>query len=196
MVPAQPPLPTAWNFPFQSVVGSQTSILMSESAEGVSVAATRQKVGSWLNCGVAGPVPGRVNAPAGTTWTRLIEVFGSARDDKLSHDDEALRACPCVVSARRSAHDPPATIFIARSSEVPARGQQDKIHSLHRENRVACQSFQEDDTHWRSSTSVTDSKDILDLYKGNYFFIDPLLAHWIRRKGTNWLRQMALPQTA
>jgi len=30
-----------------------------------------------------------------------------------------------------------------------------------------------------------DSKDILDLYKGNYFFIDPLFAHWIRRKGTN-----------
>jgi len=30
-----------------------------------------------------------------------------------------------------------------------------------------------------------DSKDILDLYKGNYFFIDPLFAHWIRRKATN-----------
>jgi hypothetical protein len=30
-----------------------------------------------------------------------------------------------------------------------------------------------------------DSKDILDQYKGNYFFIDPLFAHWIRRKGTN-----------
>src|SRR6266550_2171545 len=119
MVPAQPPLPTAWNFPFQSTAGIQTSILMSESDEGVSVAATQQKVGSWLNCGAAGPVPGRVNAPAGTTWARVIEVFGSARDDKLSHDDAALRACPCVVSARRSAHHPPVTIFIARSSQVP-----------------------------------------------------------------------------
>lgn len=29
------------------------------------------------------------------------------------------------------------------------------------------------------------SKDILDLYKGNYFFIDPLFAHWIRRRGTS-----------
>ena len=28
-----------------------------------------------------------------------------------------------------------------------------------------------------------DSKDVLDLYKGVYFFIDPLFAHWIRRKG-------------
>jgi hypothetical protein len=35
-----------------------------------------------------------------------------------------LRAYPCIVSARRSAHDPPVTIFIARSSEVPTRGQQ------------------------------------------------------------------------
>src|SRR5216683_1115524 len=138
MVPAQPPLPTAWNFPFQSVAGIQTSILRSESDEGVSVPATRQKVGSWLNCGAAGPVPGRVNAPAGTIWARVIEVFGSAKDDKLSHDDAALRACPCVVSARRSAHNPPITIFISRSSEVPTRGQQDRIHSLHRENRLAC----------------------------------------------------------
>src|SRR5438876_10171003 len=138
MVPAQPALPTAWNFAFQSAAGSQTSILMSESDEGVSVAATRQNFGSWLNCGAAGLVPGKVNAPAGTIWARVIEVFGSARDDKLSHDDTALRACPCVVSARRSAHDPPVTIFIARSSEVSTRGQQDKIHSLHRESRVAC----------------------------------------------------------
>src|SRR5580765_5175176 len=99
MVPAQPPLPTAWNFPFQSAAGGQTSILMSEPDEGATVAVTRQKVGSWLNYGAAEPVQGRVNGPAGTTWARVIEVFGSARDDKLSHDDEALRACPCVVSA-------------------------------------------------------------------------------------------------
>src|SRR5437868_15258135 len=109
MVPAQPPLPTAWHFPCQYAADIQTSILMSESDEGVSVAATRQKVDSWLNCGAAGPVPGRVNAPAGTIWARVIEVFGSAKDDKLSHAAAALRACPCVVSARRSAHDPPIT---------------------------------------------------------------------------------------
>ena len=30
-----------------------------------------------------------------------------------------------------------------------------------------------------------DSKDILDLYKGNYFFIDPLFALWIKRRATN-----------
>src|SRR5437762_3932950 len=88
MVPAQPPLPTAWNFPFQSAAGIQTSILMSESDEGVSVAATRQKVGCWLNCGAAGPVPGRVNVPAGTISARVIEVFGSAKDRSEEHTSE------------------------------------------------------------------------------------------------------------
>ena len=43
--PAQPPLPTAWNLPFQSAAGSQTSTLMSESLVGLSVAATRQNSG-------------------------------------------------------------------------------------------------------------------------------------------------------
>jgi hypothetical protein len=45
--PAQPPLPTACSFLFQrSGSGSQISTLMSESLDGVSVAATRQNAGS------------------------------------------------------------------------------------------------------------------------------------------------------
>ncbi len=89
---------------------------MSESEEGVSVAATRQKGGNWLNCGSAGPVPGRLNPPAGTIWAKVIDVFGSARDDKLSHDAAASSACPPImsISARRTAHDPPVIVFIAR----------------------------------------------------------------------------------
>lgn len=54
MVPAQPPLPTAWNFRFQPADGSQTSILMSESLDGVRVAATRQNSGRAV-----GICPGR-----------------------------------------------------------------------------------------------------------------------------------------
>src|SRR5215510_2307674 len=47
IVPAHPPLPTAWNLPFHvELSGSQTSILMSESLDGVNVAATLQKAGS------------------------------------------------------------------------------------------------------------------------------------------------------
>src|SRR5262245_998656 len=116
MVPAQPPLPTAWNLPFHARAGSQTSILMSESEEGLSVAATRQNAGNWLNCcAAAGPVPGRLNPPAGAIWAKVIEVFGSARDAKLSHDAAALSACPSImsISARRTTHDPPVTVFIA-----------------------------------------------------------------------------------
>src|SRR5438876_5984088 len=125
MAPAQPPLPRAWNFPFHARAGSQTSILMSESDEGVSVAATRQKAGRRLNCcTAAGPIPGSVNPPAGTIWAKVIEVFGSTRDDKLWHDAAALRACPyIIIIARRTAHDPPVTIFMALSSEVLTRGQ-------------------------------------------------------------------------
>src|SRR6266545_4193662 len=125
MAPAQPPLPTPWNFPFHAGAGSQTSILMSESDEGISVAATRQKAGRRLNCcTAAGPISGSVNPPAGTIWARVIEVFGSTRDDKLSHDAAAaLRACPYIITARRTAHDPPVTIFMPFSSEVLTRGQ-------------------------------------------------------------------------
>src|SRR5205809_4693056 len=122
MLPAQPPLPTAWNFPFHPRTGSQTSILMSESGEGVSVAATRQKPGRALSCSTAaGPGPGRVKPPAGTIRAKVIEVSGSARDDKLSHDAAALRACPYIIVAKTSAHDPPVTILIAPSSEVLTR---------------------------------------------------------------------------
>src|SRR4029453_16732960 len=87
---------------------------MSESTDGVSVAATRQKAGSRLNsCTAAGPAPGRVNPPAGTICATVIEVFGSVMDDKLSHDAAALSPCPCIIKAMRTAHDPAVTIFIA-----------------------------------------------------------------------------------
>src|SRR5262249_1557486 len=115
MVPAQPPLPTAWNLPFHARAGSQISILMSESEEGVSVAATRQNAGNWLNCcTAAGPVPGRLNPPAAAIWAKVRQWSGSARDDKLSHDAAALSACLSImsISARRTAHNPPVTVFI------------------------------------------------------------------------------------
>src|SRR5262245_11779690 len=114
MFPAQPPLPTAWNFPFHPTAGSQTSILMSESDDGASVAATRQNAGRRLNCcAAAAPIPGRVKPPAGTIWAKVIEVSGGAREDKPSHDAAAVGACPYIIAARSPAHDPPVTILIA-----------------------------------------------------------------------------------
>ena len=61
MLPFQPPLPTARNLPFQPDAGSQTSILMSESAVGLSVAATRQNAGRSANW-VAAAAPARLAA--------------------------------------------------------------------------------------------------------------------------------------
>src|SRR6476619_3121001 len=104
MVPAHPPLPTAWNLPFHALLsGSHTSILMSESLEGVSVAAILQNAGSaeygfgWLAPRPpprAAPAPraaapraappsrpgttggaGGVNAPAATTCAEVTRAF-------------------------------------------------------------------------------------------------------------------------
>ena len=51
IAPLQPPFPTACNFPFHPDSGSHTSMLIPESVDGVSVAATRQEPGGWRPCG-------------------------------------------------------------------------------------------------------------------------------------------------
>jgi hypothetical protein len=64
---AQPPLLTAWNFPFQPEAGSQTSIWMSVSLVDLSVAATRQNAGSSLYWrAAAAGAPGKLSSPEGT----------------------------------------------------------------------------------------------------------------------------------
>src|ERR1017187_2932979 len=99
MVPAQPPLPTAWNFPFQPDSGSQTSIWMSESLVGFSVAATRQKAGSSLYWRAAAAVtPGKLNSPAWTDRASVIVESGSASADRLSHE-----AATATIGARTAA---------------------------------------------------------------------------------------------
>src|ERR1700681_204831 len=92
MEPRQALLPTAMNFPFQPDAGIQTSILMSESVDGFSVAATRQNAGRPLTActkAVGGGVPpaamGIVNAPTSTARASVIVMFGSASDARLSH---------------------------------------------------------------------------------------------------------------
>src|SRR5712691_6638369 len=91
MVPAHPPLPTAWNLPFQPDAGIQASILMSESLDGFSVAATQQNAGRLRNAatGRAAVPPagaGGMNAPASTTFASVIVAVGSVSDARLSHD--------------------------------------------------------------------------------------------------------------
>src|SRR6476646_2945540 len=87
MLPAHAPLPTACSLPFQPEAGIQTSILMSESLDGVSVAATRQKGGRAVN-GVP-PRPARpfgaVNWPAPTVCASVTDTWGCENVDRLSH---------------------------------------------------------------------------------------------------------------
>src|SRR6478752_7644015 len=91
MIPPQLPLPTAWNLSFHPSDGNQTSILISESDDGDSVAATRQKGVRVANACPAEPSPmAGLENPSGTTLSaRVIVVCVSLRDARLSHDDAA-----------------------------------------------------------------------------------------------------------
>src|SRR5687768_8030638 len=89
IVPAHPPLPTAWNFPFQSVAGSQTSILITESAVGVDVTATRQKAGSAAMARAAAG-EGGAKLPAATSAADVTVAAGRRKDARLAHDAGAV----------------------------------------------------------------------------------------------------------
>src|SRR5215813_13004315 len=90
MLPFQPPLPTASNFPFQLDAGNHTSILISESVVGLIVAATWQNAGKSPNCAPPRPPPARPpppgeNAPAATDCAIVMVVSGSFSPARLSH---------------------------------------------------------------------------------------------------------------
>src|SRR5881392_950333 len=92
MAPAQPPLPTARNLPFQFSAGIHNSISMYESADGVKVAAMRQCAGNCTPPCAARPV--RCD-PAGTYSTAVTVVCGIESDFKPSHAD-------CCAAAAKS----------------------------------------------------------------------------------------------
>src|SRR2546430_13527547 len=84
MLPAHPPLPTARNLPFQFCAGIHNSIPMCESADGASVATTRQNSGSCLKEAFCRAAPGTENAPAATDCADVIFTPGNATDVRLS----------------------------------------------------------------------------------------------------------------
>jgi hypothetical protein len=88
IVPLNAPFPTAWNFPFQPAAGIHNSILISESLDGFSVAATRQKAREALS----GAVPPAVGAkdPASTSTARVIVAPAKLNEARASHDDFAV----------------------------------------------------------------------------------------------------------
>src|SRR5436190_24169759 len=122
MLPFQPPLPTIRNLPFQAVLaavpsargaGSHTSILMSEAAVGLSVAATRQNAGRSAN-GLPPRPPGCEKAPAATASAAVIVALGSASDARLSH----VAACAAAaLSVEQAMANPNATT--GRSMALP-----------------------------------------------------------------------------
>src|SRR6266850_6213851 len=104
IAPLNAPLPTAWNLPFQPDAGIHTSILISESGVGFSVAPTRQNAGSARKPSAALPGPGGVNVPASTACANAIVAFGSASIDRVPHEALAWRVRSGTSVASRSAH--------------------------------------------------------------------------------------------
>src|SRR5580704_19467770 len=103
-----PPLPTPINLPFQLEAGIQTSNLISESVEGLVTAATRQKAGRSLAATRIMPprAPGDgkgdagVNAPAKTIWAKVIVVFGSLSEIRLSQGVAAISCAHAEIAKR------------------------------------------------------------------------------------------------
>src|SRR5882724_10785251 len=113
MAPLNAPLPTAWNLPFQPDAGNQTSILMSESLVGFSVAATRQNAGS-AEKSPASPCASGVNAPACTDAAIVTVPWGSAIFARSLHVPAAAAAGAGMAgNASASATRPPASLLIA-----------------------------------------------------------------------------------
>src|SRR5215510_6499137 len=79
--PARPPLPTAWNFPFQSTVGIQTS----NRIAGVMTPLTRQIGRAMLPTGAG-------FWPAGRDSTSMMVVSGRLRPAKVSKVQGAVVA--------------------------------------------------------------------------------------------------------
>ena len=113
----------AWNFPFQPDAGSHTSILISESLVGVSVAATRQNSGSLAKTG-SGPddpcVPGGTNAPGAICWAIVTFAFGNvsaAMDSQVADEATAVGHTMLIpTNAVRSVR----RVMVFHGAEAPA----------------------------------------------------------------------------
>src|ERR1700737_1256381 len=81
MEPANPPLPTPWNFPFQPELGSHTSNAISESLDGLITPAPRQKAGSFS----IAPPPGGLKDPPATDSAVVMVVPARPSVARLSH---------------------------------------------------------------------------------------------------------------
>src|SRR5262249_55179510 len=96
--PARPPLPTASSLWFHS-----RGIQISNFTSGATVAATRQKPGTWAGCSS----PGTLKSPSGTEAAWEIVTLGSASLVRLSQDcwayaGRAAKRAPANANRKRS----------------------------------------------------------------------------------------------
>ncbi|SRR5258706_8599281 len=100
MTPANPPPPTAWNFPFQPDIGIHTSKLIA----GVTFPTIRHAAGTGIGRGgcavVASCAGGGVNGPAGTSDAEMIVVSGSWIERRPSHDAASAAAVRFAANKR------------------------------------------------------------------------------------------------
>src|SRR6478609_1122142 len=98
MVPPAPPLPVPRNLPFQLLAGIHSSTLMSDSAEGLIVAASRQKAGTSLMVAPAGVT----NLPPATSSAAVNVVSAT-----VVPASEAQLAASGWAAGGSSASEPP-----------------------------------------------------------------------------------------
>src|ERR1700730_12237107 len=92
--------------PFQTETGIQSSNSMSESGDGLMVAATRQKAGNsegaMMVSAPRGPALGKgiggLNPWSATDWANVIAVDGNFKAARFSHVVAAASSVPSVSS--------------------------------------------------------------------------------------------------
>jgi len=117
MEPPQPPLPTARNLPFHPVTGSHTSIPISESLVGLSVAATRQKGGRP-----------EISFALLVTLASVMETPGEANFARLSQD--CAWAADAMVANRTTVQMIPLSLMIGTISASSWVGIRENRRSL------------------------------------------------------------------
>src|SRR5262249_15220849 len=101
---------------------------MSESEDGLSVAATRQNAGRLLNVSAVCPPLRGVNAPAATVSLAVIVTFGSFNDVRLSH----VAPWPSTDATIATASSPaPVIPFVIRETATRLMMASPSINDVH-----------------------------------------------------------------
>src|SRR3954465_8064322 len=109
--PVQPPFPLPSKLPFQPDMGSQSSILISESPDGFKVAAIRQKAGTVKGAAPLPPRPACGSSPAGTVCASVMAVFSKASEARLSQDVPWAKAAQPKATVSRTGRSIEVRIF-------------------------------------------------------------------------------------